>query len=224
MTEDGENERRLLIDFVAGKVDVEGLATIAPNCRCEAAAPVLGGHGRVRDEEVLRMFLVSRSDIDLNVAPERLKNLVRNRPFKAHSLKRAYKDGMSVYRMHHASPKEIEYAARILFDIAVKSSGEHGGVLGIIDFPAASVRYPQAGGTPMCVLDTPEDLEPSGVYLRPSHADVVNSQSGMSADQLSAARSLLYNQIVRVGQKINAEAVADCDLSPFLPARLRVST
>ncbi len=69
----------------------------------------------------------------------------------------------------------------------------------------------------MCALETPADLQSDGAFLRPSHADVVNSRPGLSEAEENDSRGKIYNQIKEQGTQLKSEDVQDCDLHEFLP-------
>lgn len=214
-------KREALDKFSRGETSLSQLNEEFPNCACEDAASRPGGFGPVDNEEVLRWFLTSPSQIDARNDNERKK-----RPFKAAHLKRAYKDGLSTNRASKYSREEIERAASILYTDQA-GRGPHGGILAVVDFPAFSVRRiesEEGAITPFCVLETPadEDQERPGVYLRPSHADVVAAEIISPEDQISH-RSIVYNNILRHGRVIPVENVTDCDLIQFLPMAMRAS-
>ena len=207
-----EEKRKLIEEFSAGCLTVEELAEATPGCACESAALVAGSYGPVSDAETLRFFLTSRSDVDVKKASQ-----LKNRPFKVTSLKKAYTVGLSVCRLTHATCEELEYTAGKLHDIQSENHGEYGGVVGVVDFPVKAVRRCPEPIAPMCVLETPLDANPEGGFCRPSHADVVNSKSGMTEEEKKSSREIIYNSICELGVQTRSENVADCDLHRFLP-------
>ncbi len=198
--------------FVSGKLDVEELARRHPLCACENAVSPNGSPGPVQAGEIIRLFLMSRSDINGEKA-----NLRQRRPFKAGSLERAFTRGLSVVRLTHADQEELEYTASKLHAFQFEKSEKFGGVLAVMDFPVEAVRDSEDAEARMCVLETPLDCDASGKFLRPSHADVVYSRSGIPDELKKAKREVIYNQIVQKGRQLNAEDVRDCNLAQFLP-------
>ena len=93
-----EAMRRSIDDFCNQSLNVEELATRHPCCECEHAASPDKSPGRVDSSEILRLFLTSRSDIDARSAAKRSR-----RPFRVQSLKKAYKNGLSISRLRYAS-------------------------------------------------------------------------------------------------------------------------
>ncbi len=208
-----EEKRKLLDEFCGGKLDVEELAEKAPECGCESAATVAGGHGPISDDELLRLFLTSRVDLDIKDRP----SFVNRRPFKPVHLKKAYKTGLSVYRLAHASRDEIKLAAQILYKNRSEKEGDYGGILGVVDFPAKAVRNCAKEITPMCVLDTPLDSDGNNGFRRPSHADITNSKPGMSPEQQKISREIIFNNIQQLMTQTNADDLRDCDIREYLP-------
>lgn len=211
-----EQKRELIEEFSAGRLTVEDLAEAMPECACEGAAPVEGSPGPVSDDETLRFFLTSRSDVD-----GKRESQLKKRPFKAAALKKAYTVGLSVSRLEHASREELEYTAGLLHGIQVEKSGEYGGVVGVVDFTAKAVRQGSEPSVPMCVLETPLDKNLEGGLSRPSHADVVNSKAGMTEEEKKSSREIIYNAICQIAAKVRSEDVADCNLLEFLPGILK---
>jgi hypothetical protein len=207
------HHRALLDQFSESAIDVDQLAAAAPNCACEAASSPEFGCGQVEDGEQVRFFICSRSDVDLKNKPK----LVHTRPFTTASLKKAYKDGLSVCRLNHATRPELNYTANMLFEIHVRKDAQYGGVLGVLDFSVDLVRRPPGNIDRMCVLETPEDPKPDGGFFRPSHADVVFSISGLDAVRQKENRDIFHNVLVKSGIQKRSEDVSDCDIIDFLP-------
>jgi len=207
-----EEKREALDNFSRGCVDVEGLANAHPGCACESAATVVGGHGQIGNNEILRFFLTSRSDIDGKKASR-----LAERRFRARSLTKAYTQGLSVCRLSYACRCELNYTAKILHEIMIEKDGKFGGILGVVDFPAAAVRQCPAETVPMCVHETPLDPNPNGGFFRPSHADIVNSQVGMTDEEKKKSREIVFNQIHEQKIQKKSEDITDCDLCIFLP-------
>ena len=203
--------------FSAEEFGVEELARRHPVCACESAKSPDGSPGPVQAGEIIRLFLTSRSDIDGKRAALREK-----RPFKASSLQKAYTKGLSVVRLAHADRAELEYAASILHDFQFENSKDYGGVLAVVDFPVEAVRICEDPIARMCVLETPLKRDANGKFVRPSHADVAYSQSGISEEMKKAKRDIIYNQIVTQGQQLNVEDVTGCDLAQFLPHVIKI--
>ncbi|MFC5737730.1 hypothetical protein [Sinirhodobacter huangdaonensis] len=204
MTDD--EHKRAYLDWWKENGDAAHMATSFPYCGCETADPVLGGFGPINDEERLRYFAVSRSDIDLKRSP---KKSITSSIFK-----RCFKSGMSVCRLTHASRAELNFSAQILHEYQVREHGEFGGVLGVVDFAAVAARRP-AGSIEQicCVVDTP-------LSERNAHADVVSSKIVDEPEVQTSLRLLLFNAIGGVKAFVPVAEVTDCDLLAFRPAAL----
>lgn len=204
--------RDALDKFCAREIDVEELAEAYPSCACEHAESPAGSPGKVMPKEVLRLFLTSPSHLKVSKPAD-----LNKRKFRVADLARAYKVGLSVVRLNHASEHELIYTAKKLNEIQVSANGDKGGLVGAVDFPVEAVRACSAPHVPMCAHETPLDYtDPTG-YLRPSHGDVVNSMSGMSDEERKASREVIYNQIIQQGEVKNIEDVKDFDMSDFIP-------
>ena len=166
----------------------------------------------MQSDEVVRLFLTSRSDIDGKRRAQREK-----RPFKASSLQKAFTKGLSVVRLSHAEEIELEYSASILHAYQSDQHAEHGGLLAVVDFPVEAVRECADDEAQMCVFETPLEKDGEATYKRPSHADVAHSIDSLTEDQKKAKREVIYNQIIEQGTQRNVEDVDDCNLAQFLP-------
>lgn len=204
--------RNSLDRFCAQELDVEELAAAYPSCACEKAESPAGSPGRVMPEEALRLFLTSPSHLKVKKPAD-----LNKRKFRATDLKRAYKGGLSVVRLRHASKEELIYTAAKLHEIQVNAAGDTGGLVGAVDFPVEAIRVCTAPYVPMCAHETPLDYTDGIGYLRPSHCDVVNSKSGMSDEEKKASRDLIYNQIVAQGAIKDIEDITEFDMSDFVP-------
>lgn len=202
MTE-GEKKRAYL-DWWKEDGDVAHMATSFPHCGCESADAAPGGFGPIKDEERLRYFAVSRSDIDLKRSP---KKSITSSIFK-----RCFKSGMSTCRLGYASRAELNFSAQILYEHQRHEHAEFGGVLGVVDFTAAAVRRPQEGLEQVCcVVDTP-------LSDRNAHADVVSSNIVDEPEAQTSLRLLLFNAIGGVKAFCPVAEVTDCDLLAYRPA------
>lgn len=204
--------RNVLDKFCAQELDVEELAAAYPACACEQAESPAGSLGRVMPEEVLRLFLTSPSHLKVKKPAD-----LKKRKFKTTDLTRAYKVGLSVVRLDHASEEELIYTAKKLQKVQVSVNGDKGGLVGAVDFPVEAVRACSVPHIPMCAHETPLDYTDATGYLRPSHSDVVNSMPGMSDEEQKASREVIYNQIIKQGSVKNIEDVKDFDMSAFIP-------
>lgn len=214
----GAEKRKALDKFCIGDISVDELADEYPDCACERAESPENSPGPVMDEERLRYFLTSTSDIDGKRATQ-----LQKRPFKVKSLKRAFTTGLSVCRLAHASSDELELTASKLHQFQFQKNENAGGVLATLDFSAGLVRAPidKDAAKGFCVLETPLDQKDDGTFERPSHADIVNSLNGLTDEQKKTTLDLMYNRMVKDGVQTKAEEVADCDLKPFLPNALK---
>ena len=205
---------RLALDrFCDEKIDVDGLAAEFPHCACENADTPDGSPGIVADKEMVRLFLTSPSHLRV----KKPADMAKERKFRPADLKRAYNVGLSVCRLSHASSEELRHTMAILHDIQVAANGKIGGLVGVADFPVTAVRSCPDPHVPMCVHQTPLDHQRGAVYLRPSHADVVNSQSGMSDEAQKASRDIIFNQIMDQGEVLGIKDVSGIDMTSFAP-------
>lgn len=107
----------------------------------------------------------------------------------------------------------------MLFEFQVSRDPQFGGILGVYDFPASAVRHigQETDAHPLCMVETPLDLDRIGNFERPSHADIVNSKAGMTDEERKASRETIYNQIKLLGSQLHSEQVTDVDLVRFIP-------
>lgn len=204
MTE-GE-QKRAYLDWWKENGDVAHMATSFPLCGCESADAAPRGFGPIKDEERLRYFAVSRSDIDLKRSPK--KSITPS------IFKRCFKSGMSTCRLAYASRAELNFSAQILHEHQLKENGEFGGVLGVVDFTAGDVRRPEGTVEQVCcVVDTP-------LSQRTAHADVVSSKIVDEPEAQTSLRLLLFNAIGGAKAFVPVAEVKDCDLLAFKPAAL----
>ncbi len=172
--------RDALDQFCRKEMDVEALAERHPRCACEGADSPTGSPGPVKDDEIVRLFLTSRSDIEGKKRAQREK-----RPFRAKSLQRVFVHGLSVVRLGHATPEEMEHSASLLHDNQSRRDPQHGGLLAVMDFPVEAVRNKREN---MCVFETPLEPRGDGSFGRPSHADIVSAVAGLTDEQKMAKR------------------------------------
>jgi hypothetical protein len=198
--------------FCAEEINVEELAEAYPSCACEQAVSPIDSPGKVKPEEVLRLLLTSPSHLKVKKSAD-----LNKRKFRVVDLARAYKVGLSVVRLSHASKKELIYTAEKLHKIQMNARGDEGGLVGAVDFPVEAVRTCIAPHVPLCVYETPLDYTNASGYLRRSHGDVVNSMTGMSDEEQKATREVIYNQIKEHGTVLNIEDVIDFDMLGFIP-------
>jgi len=205
--------RRAELDlFCEQEIDAEALAARNPHCACECAKSPSGSPGPVQNEEIVRLFLASPSDIEGKRRVQREK-----RPFRAKSLQRAFTRGLSVVRLAHASSKELEYSASLLHTHQSGRDSKHGGLLSVVDFPVAAVRMCVDRFGSMCVFETPAEAQGNGSFKRPSHADIANSVNGLAEEAKKAKREVIYNRIIEQGNQLRVEDVDGCNLAQFLP-------
>ena len=115
----------------------------------------------VADNEVLRYFDLSRSDVDLKDKWE-----IRVTP-KIFS--RIFKSGVFTIRLNYTTPEELRTVTEISHEEMSSNSECYGGVLGVVDFIAKDVHnLPNKNGKVCCVLDKPNEENLA-------HADVVCS-------------------------------------------------
>lgn len=210
-------KRKDLNRFCTGEINTDELALLYPSCACESASSPAGSFGHVLNQERVRFFLLSRSDVDGKREPAKLAS----RPFRPTQLKKAERDGVSVCRLTHASRAELELTAEMLHGLMVGQYAEYGGILGVVDFPVSAVRVCPGEHSPLCVFETPLDPIPAGGFRRPSHADLVNSKVGMTEEEKLKNRAIIHNQIVAQGTQTRSEQVTDSDVARYLPAILR---
>lgn len=201
-------QKRTYLDWWKEKEngDVADMTAAYPGCVCETADPTADGFGPIQDDERLRYFVVSRSDIDLKRGP--------NRQITDAIFKRCFKKGMSTARLCYATRKELNLSAKILYNHQVSTDVKYGGVLGAIDFLASKVRFPSGNSCQVCcVVDTP-------LKGRPAHADIVSSKSNLMPAALTSLRLILFNAIGGAKAFVPAKDVKDCDLECYRPAAL----
>ncbi len=202
MTE-GE-KKRVYLDWWKHNGDVVDMAGSFPECGCESADSSAYGFGPIVDEERLRYFAVTRSDIDMKRS--------RNKQITSSIFKRCFKSGVSTCRLAYASREELNLSAKILHEFQVRENGEFGGVMGVVDFLASAVRRPNAdAGQVCCVFDTPLDG-------RNAHADILSSKVINDPEIQTSLRLALFNSIGGTRAFTPASEVTDCDLQQFVPA------
>ena len=204
-----EDEKR---DFLNNWAQIEGsvaeVSDTYPDCGCEDASAAVGGFGPVNNCETIRFFVQSRSDVDLK----------RRRKLSAAVFQRIFTEGKSVYRTGKAEKEELEYAASILYEIAIKNDQKFGGLIGVIDLNCSDVRSSLFNTARICcILETP--LDPVGEkFKRPSHADIVYVSGNVEPDVRLQIRSKLYNDlIVNKDCFTDSNDLADMNLVQFLP-------
>lgn len=208
-----KEEKRAYLDNWAGEYhgDAAGMARDNPDCACEDASPTEGGHGPVADDERLRCFIVSWIDINLRKASDK--------PYNTAILKKIFKDGKSSVRIDRADSAEIELSASIIHGALAAQDPQHGGIMGVIDFTADRVRYFDDGERACCVFDTPYHPD------RPSHADIVFAAGRQPQDEEEArkVKEAIFNRIGGTRAFTGCADVNDCDLSPFLPQKVKLT-
>lgn len=182
---DSKDKRRFLDQWSERGGDVQELAEAYPNCGCEDADAAEGGFGPVSNDETLRFFVLATSHIDR-------KN---KKKFRAASLQRLFKSGLSTCRLDHSSSEEIRRTAVILSDLMRKQSPQRGGIMGAVDFNCGVVREltSEDGLLSICVVDTPLDRQSDGSFLRPAHADLVYGK--IECPNSGPYRLLVFNAI-----------------------------
>lgn len=207
MPEAEANKLRAYLDSWVGEGDAATIANDHPDCACENASPSPSGFGQISDDETLRYFVTSRSDIDLKRAPKKgITSAIFNRIFKR---------GVSTARASKADRTELELTAALLHENQVQQCGEYGGIMGIVDFAAGAVRFPHpTKERTCCALETP-------LEERPAHADLVASQGAPEPEVQKAIKLLLFNAIGGASAYRPVDAVTDCDLMPYLPEKLK---
>lgn len=205
--------RSFLFDCPEGDQWASKLASKYPECACESATSPSGSSGPVDDNETLRFFVLSRSDVDVK----------RKKKFRPSSLSRMFKTGLSVCRKSVASDHELHLTAGLLFELMQKQYSENGGIVGVLDFRCSVVRHlrHEDGGRLVCVLETPLDALEDGGYARPSHADVVYGREHCEDEQ--AMRVKLFNAITISGEQPfkGLKEADDGQLAKFLPIALK---
>lgn len=200
-------KRKFLSDWLDSGDTVYVISEAYPNCTCETAAAADGGFGEVRDQEFLRLFIVSRTNFDLKSKKPKAKPSL---------VEKAFRDGVSVYRVDHATATELEFSAQLIYKGAVKSDPDYGGIVGVCDFCCASVRkIAEIKPRDFCVLETPLDPVLEGGYKRPSHADIVHAGPALDDKTRLALRMVLFNTLYSPDSFKNALSIRDCDLSRF---------
>lgn len=208
-----EEMREYLAEWPCEERQVPELARDFPDCACEGANSPDGSHGPVQDDETLRYFVNSRSDVDLK----------RKKPFGPAKLGRMFDKGLSLCRVDMAAVGEVRRTAEMLFSIMRDRDPVYGGIVGVLDFRCLSVRtlrY-EDGGRMVCVLETPLDPSEDGGFDRPSHADLVHSRQHCIDPQ--AIRLVVFNAMREDASTTYTplEAVDGGSLVEFLPASLQ---
>ncbi len=171
------------------------------------ASAAEAGHGHVSNDEPLRYFVASRSEIDMKRKP---KGSITPSMFR-----RAFLKGMSVVRLDRASAEELFNSAKILYDYQVAQDPRYGGIVGVVDFKAETVRWAESDGDRLCcVLDTP-------LENRLAHADVVHHRGAVDAETERSLKSVLFNQIGGARAFRSTATLDDSDLKSLLPACLK---
>ena len=199
------DEMRKFLDHWAIDGTVQEITTNYPDCICESASSSKTGHGPVINSEKLRYLVTSRSDIDYKREPKK--------PVSSKIFKRMFKDGMSVIRLDFASRMEINETAKNLHEYHTDKSGEYGGIIGVVDFVAKCIRFPDGGNLQCCcVLETP-------LLGKESHADVIHKTGNLVGNVQQNFRNKLFNSIGGLKAFKSAENVKDCDISDLIPEK-----
>ena len=175
ITSNGSVLRESLIDLQMKKIDVMKLAEIHPNCECEKADTLPSQQGPVRDNEEICWFLTTPNFRMKNIDDLKAENV--RRLVKFNTISRIFRIGLSVCRVSsgHAKQSELLYTIENLYEIL--SNNESGGVIGVLKIKAFHVREAVNNGAPFCIYDTPADPDGTGNFRRPSHADIIWSES-----------------------------------------------
>lgn len=199
------DEMRAYLDWWIFNGSASDMAAAHPSCACEAATPTNGGFGPVADCEIIRYFVVSRSDLDLKRAP--------NKGITSAIFNRAFNKGVSTARLQYASRDELNSTASILYEIQVEEAAEYGGIMGVLDFRAAAVRRVANFDFQLCcVLDTP-------LEGRSSHADVVISIGDVDPETKKGIKLALFNAVGGASAFKRGHEVADCDIHELRPSK-----
>lgn len=207
-----EEEKRAYLDSWASEDhhgDAEGMARDHPECACEGASPTKGGHGPISDSERLRCFVVLWIDIDLSKAAPK--------PLNTSVVSNIFGKGKSAVRIDRADAAENELTASIIHKALAAKNPQYGGVIGVIDFAAERVRYFENGERACCVFDTPYHPD------RPSHADIVFAAGQKPLDEVEArkVKEAIFNRMGGARAFVCSAEVTDCDLSQFLPQKVK---
>ena len=117
--------------------------------------------------------------------------------------------------MHHASRNELNETAEILYNYHSQKSGDKGGIVGVIDFKANEIRFPdQSNDQLCCVLDTP-------IGRRHAHADIICNQNGLSEIEKNDLMKKLYNNIGGNEAFKKFTSVTDFEINNFVPQKYR---
>lgn len=145
------------------------ISCLPKNCACEQASAPPGGHGPVRDTELLAYFVTSRYNIDLK----------RRRNFTPKKLKNVFEKGLSSVRLDLCSLEELNKTCEVIARPLVEQDGEFGGIVEIVIARCSKIRYIKCNMTDgdriFCVYETPSGRGDDGQFERPSHADILAS-------------------------------------------------
>lgn len=198
-----QKKRKFLDNWAASDGHVDVVAEAYPKCSCEDAAPCDSGHGPIADDETLRYFVTSRSDVNLKAKKKKISSAI---------FARIFKHGVSVVRVDKAQESEVETTAEIQHKNQAEQWGEYGGVIGVVDFKASKVRRNFDDGSRLCcVLDTP--IKPD----RLAHADLVSSAANLEPEHQKSVKLILFNQIQGINSFVPSADLRDCNLIRFLP-------
>ena len=208
--------------FSEGIISASELAERHPNCQCEKAVTVRGGFGPIEDNETLRFYLTSanvkfKKSYDLNV--ENLKECMVN----SSSFSRVLTGGVSICRIDFATEVEILAWVNGIYNSLIKNRPNSGGIFGSIDISATTIRnYPLENGT-FCIHETPLDMNQGEIYQRPSHADIVWSNSKFESDNDAITiKTSLFNVLKNKGFITSWSNYKDFQFSKYLPKVIRL--
>lgn len=151
----------------------EYLLNVSPECECERAEPVAGGHGQVKSDEILTLFIgAPRHSRKRSVDPKILKK--RNGfPYNAAIFDAACEGGLSLLREKYATNEEVEHQVEKIAS-GLRKEDPSGGIFSVFQFPAKTVfgsKDSQENARYFCVYDTPITSEGCEIDVF-SHADL----------------------------------------------------
>ncbi len=196
-------QKRIYLNWWCENGSLSEISRDYPDCVCETAKPVECGFGQVRDEEKLRYFASSTSDINYKKQP--------NKEIGSEIFSRIFVSGVSVVRLDFAERSELNLTAQILYNFQVERNPSHGGIVGVVDFQAKEVRFPiNLQLQTCCVLDTP-------IQERMSHADIISNSNEIDKSKQNQIKRHLFNSIGGKNAFKLSQDVSDTDLSQMVP-------
>ena len=196
-------QKRIYLNWWSEHGNLKEISSDFSNCSCESAEPVSGEFGQVKNNEQLRYFVTSTSDINYKKQP--------NKEIGPEIFSRIFARGMSVVRLNFAERQELNQTAQILFDFQIERNPDHGGIVGVVDFQTIDVRFPKnLHDQVCCVLDT-------HIQEEMSHADIISNINETDKFKQIQIKRYLFDCIGGKNIFKPSHKVSDCDLSQMAP-------